>query len=62
MKDYEVLIHEFSDGTKLVLDTRPEEEIERERYWQQNKKFLEAQQRLLDVLNSIKAPDSWFNR
>lgn len=62
MKSYEVLVHRFQNGVELVLDTRSEEEIEKERYWQQNKKFLEAQQRLLDVLNSIKPPESWFNK
>lgn len=62
MKEYEVLIHRFPNGVELVLDTRPEEEIERERYLKEHGKFIEAQQRLLDVLNSIKAPEELFNK
>ena len=56
MKDYEVLIHRFSNGVELVLDTRSEEEQERERYMKEHGKFIEAQQRLLEVLNSLRPP------
>ena len=59
MKSYEMLIHEFPDGSKLVLDTRSEEEIERERYLKEHGKFLAAQQRLLEVLNSLRPPKEY---
>lgn len=62
MKDYEVLVHRFPNGVELVLDTRSEEEQEQERIMKMNGKFLAAQQRLLDVLNSIEPPKSWFNK
>lgn len=56
MKDYEVLVHRFPNGVELVLDTRSEEEQERERYIKEHGKFIEAQQRLLEVLNSLRPP------
>lgn len=62
MKGYEVLVHRFPNGVELVLDTRSEEEQEQERIMKMNGKFLAAQQRLLDVLNSIEPPKSWFNK
>lgn len=62
MKDYEILVHRFNNGVELVLDTRSEEEQEHERYMKEHGKFIEAQQRLIDTLNSIKPPESWFNK
>lgn len=62
MKSYEILVHRFPNGVELVLDTRSEEEQEQERIQKKYKEFLKVQQDLIDTLNSIKPPESWFNR
>lgn len=62
MKEYEILVHRFPNGVELVLDTRPEEIQEQERIQKKYGEFIKVQQDLINTLNSIKPPESWFNR